>query len=151
MITPCVIVVNTLRSNPRFQEYLTTLSIRLVPGGNNGILRQCVAMTVAGGLAGPEAADMRCCSSLMRAAWALAHLFAGDNLARHGKAHLRHPAYTEASHPMRSLEFRIHRLDVGTDPVPFPPFRRLLECIHLIPQAKLRRHLQAEVPGGVTC
>lgn len=75
---------------------------------------------------------------------------AGDNLAGNGEAHLRESAYTEASDPMRSLEFRVRRLDARTDPVPLPPLCCLVECIHLIPQAKLRRHLQAEVPGGVT-
>ena len=45
-----------------------------VPGGDNGILRQYVAVTAGGILTRPEVADTRYCSSLMRTAWALAHL-----------------------------------------------------------------------------
>ena len=75
---------------------------------------------------------------------------AGDNLAGHGKAHLREAADTEFAYPVCSLQLGVRRLDAGTDPVPLSPLRRLLECIHLIPQAKLLGDLQAEVPGGVT-
>ena len=57
-----------------------------VPGRNNGVSRQHVAMTVPGDLPWKVPADIRYCSSLIRAVWALTHLLMLQAITLHATA-----------------------------------------------------------------